>query len=52
MALRVGLIGLVLEAVGLGWLYLGALSGVFGRSWLGLAVEGISLGCFPATGGT
>ena len=51
MALRVGLIGLVLEAAGLGWVYLGVLSGVLGWSWLGLVVEGISLGCFPARGG-
>ena len=30
MALRVGLIGLVLEACGLGWVYLRALSGACG----------------------
>ena len=36
MALRVGLIGLMLEAIGLGWLYLGAFTGV----WAELARTG------------
>ncbi len=42
MALRVGLIGLELEVFGPACVYPRALSGVCGRMWVGLGMDGFS----------